>query len=71
MCVKLNLLFNSEMKVSYITYVLKHCINIKTVCPNYILELRSTNSHFFQVFIREWVKIEIVINNNVCWSLLL
>jgi len=42
MCVKLNSLFDKEMKVYYVTQVLKQCINIKTMCPNYILEFKNT-----------------------------
>jgi len=45
MCVKLNSLFDSEMKVYYVTQVLQQCINIKTLCPNYILEFRKGKSH--------------------------
>ena len=40
MCVKLNSFFDREMKVHYVTQVLKQGINIKPMCPNYILELR-------------------------------
>jgi len=36
MCVKLNSLFDSEMKVYFVTQMLKQGINIKTMCPNYI-----------------------------------
>ena len=49
MCVKLNSLFDSEMKVYYVTQVLKQGINIKMMCPNYILEFRNTKSHSVQV----------------------
>ena len=44
MFVKLNLLFDREMKVYYVT-VLKQGINIKTMCPNYIVKLGNTKSH--------------------------
>jgi len=37
MCVKLNSLFDREMKVHYVTQVLKQGVNIKLMCPNYIL----------------------------------
>jgi len=37
MCVKLNSLFDSEMKVYYVTQVLKQCTNNKTMSPDYIL----------------------------------
>jgi len=39
MCGKLNILFDCEMKVYYVTQVLKQGINTKTMCPNYILEI--------------------------------
>ena len=42
MGVELNSLFDSEMKVYYVTQVLKQDFNIKTMCPNDILELRNT-----------------------------
>jgi len=45
MCVKSNSLFDSEMKVYYVTQLLKQGINIKTMCPNYILEFRNMKSH--------------------------
>ena len=48
MCVKLNSLFDSEMKFHYVKQVLKQCINIKTMCPNYLLEIRNTKSHLLQ-----------------------
>jgi len=39
----LSLLFDSEMMEGvYVTQVLKQAINIKTMCPNYRLELRNT-----------------------------
>jgi len=41
MCDKLNSLFGREMKVYYVTQVLKQDINIKMICPNYILEFRT------------------------------
>jgi len=43
MCVKLNLLFDSEINVYYVTYVLKQCITAR--CPYYILAFRNTNSY--------------------------
>ena len=36
MCVKLNSIFDTEMKVYSVTQMSKQCINIKTMCPNYI-----------------------------------
>ena len=65
-CVKLNSLFDREMKVYYVTQVYKQGINIKTMCSNYILEFRNTKSHLLQVYLGAWVKIEIVIENHVC-----
>ena len=38
MFVKLNSLFDREMKVYHVTHVLEHGINIKTMCPNYIIK---------------------------------
>jgi len=32
------------VKSGILCYVWKQCINIKTMCPNYILEFRNTNS---------------------------
>jgi len=61
MCVKLNSLFDSECNVYYVTEVLKQCINIKTICPNYRLEFRNTKSHVLQVYLGAWVMIEIAI----------
>jgi len=37
------------MKVWYVTQMLKLGNNIKTMCPNYILELRNTKSFLLQV----------------------
>ena len=59
-------LYDSEMKVVYyVTKALNQGINIKTMCLNYILESRNTNSHFLQVGQGAWVKIETGIENNV------
>ena len=41
MRIKLNSLIDSEMKVHYVTQVLKQGINIKTMCPNYTLDLET------------------------------
>jgi len=41
MCVKLNSLYEREMKVYYVTQVLKQGVGIKMMCPNYILEFRN------------------------------
>ena len=54
------------MKGYHVTQVLKQGINIKTMCPNYIIELRNTKSHILQVYLGAWVKLEIVIENHVC-----
>jgi len=61
MCVKLNSLFDREMNVYYITHVLNQCINIKTMCSNYILELRNT-----KVYLGTLANIETVIVTHVC-----
>ena len=63
MSVKLNSIFNSEMKVYYITQVLKQCIIFKHMCPNYIIELRKTKSHLLNVYLGAWVNIEMVTEN--------
>jgi len=55
MCVKMNSLFDREIKVFYVTKELKQGINIKTMFPYYILEFRNTKSHFLHV-----------IENHVC-----
>ena len=62
MCVKLSSLFDSEMKVYYLTQVSKQDGNIQTMCPFYILEFRNTNSHLSQFYLG----IENMLN---CWSL--
>ena len=65
MCIKLNSLIDSLMNVYYVTQVLKPDINIKTMCPNYILEFRNTKSHLLHVYLGECVNIEIVIENHI------
>ena len=50
------------MKVYHVTQVLKQGINIKTMCPNYILKFRNTKSHLLQVYLGTWAKIE----NHIC-----
>jgi len=47
------------------TLVLKQGINIKTMCPNYILKFRNTEPYLLQVYLGTWVKIEIVIEKSV------
>ena len=37
MCFKLNSLFDSDMKVYYVTHVLNQGTTIKTMCHNYVL----------------------------------
>ena len=66
MCVKLNSLFDSEMKVFYVTQMLKQGNNIKTNCPNYILKFKNMNSLLLEVYLGARVKIETVIENHVC-----
>jgi len=39
------------MRVFYVTQVLTQGIDIKTMCPNYILKCRNTNSHLLQVYL--------------------
>ena len=62
-CVKLNSLFDREMKVYYVTQVLKQGTNIKTMRPKYILKFRNTKSHVLPVYLGAWVKIETVIQH--------
>jgi len=45
MWVKLNTLFDIEIKVYYVTQVLKQGIHIKMNCSSYILEFRNMKSH--------------------------
>ena len=66
MCVQLNSFLIREMKVYYVTHVLKQGIDIKTMCPDYIFEFRNTNSYLLQVYLGAWVKIEIVIEHHAC-----
>ena len=56
MCVKLISLFDREMKVCYVTHMLKQGTNIKTVCPNYILKFKNTKSHLLHVHLGAWAK---------------
>ena len=57
MCVKLNSLFDSDMMVYYVTQVLNQGINIKTMCPFYILKYRNTTLHLVYVYLCMWAKI--------------
>ena len=63
---KMKLLFNTEMKVYYVTQAFAVVANIKMMRPNYIPELRDTKSHSLQVYLGAWVKIETDIENQVC-----
>jgi len=65
MCVKLNSLFDSEIKVYCVTQVFKQCITINTMCPDYILEVGNTISHLLQIYLGAWVKVEHVVENQV------
>ena len=65
MFVKLNSLFDSEMKVYYVAQVFKQGIYIKMMCPNYILKFRNTTLLLLQVYLGAWVKIESVIEHHV------
>jgi len=51
MCVKLYSIFDRKAKVFYETQMLKQGINIKPMCPNYILKFRNTISHLLQVYL--------------------
>ena len=64
MCVTLKSLFDREMKVYYVTQVLKQGINIQTMCPNYIHEFKNMHSHLLQIYLGQWIKIESVIENH-------
>ena len=66
MCVQLNSLFDSKIKVYYVTQMLKQGTNIKTTCPYYILKFRNTKSRLLLGYLGAWVKIEIVLENHVC-----
>jgi len=61
-CVKLYSSFDMELTVYYVT----QGINIKTMCPYYILEFRNTTLHLLQVYLGAWAKIGTVIKNHVC-----
>jgi len=74
LCKKMNSLVDSEMKVYYVSEVLKQGTNIKTMYPNYIFEFKNTNSHLLHVYPDTWTKIETVTAKSSllnCWSLLL
>ena len=58
MCVKLNALVDSEMKVYYVTQVLKQGNNTETMRTYYILEFRNTKLHLLEVYLGSWVKID-------------
>ena len=49
MCVKLNSLFDKEMKIYYMLQVFKQ--SIKRMCPYYILKFRNTQSHLWQIYL--------------------
>ena len=59
MCAKLNSLFDSEIKVDFVTQVLKQVINIKATSPNYILEFRNTKPHLLQVYLNRNCQLKI------------
>jgi len=59
MCVKLNSLFDIEMKIYFVTQV-------STQGPNSILEFRNTKSLLLQVYQHAWTKIETFNENQVC-----
>jgi len=66
MCVQLSSLFDRAKKVYYVTQVLNHCINSKSVCPNYKPDFRNTTSHLLQIYLGAQAKIETVIEKHVC-----
>jgi len=41
--------------------------SIKRMCTDYRLEFRNLNSHLLQFYLGALVKIEIVIENHVCY----
>jgi len=47
MFVQLNSLFDREMKLYYVTQVLKQGRNIKLMCPNYIYSILETSTRFY------------------------
>ena len=55
MFVKLISLCDREIKVYYVTHVLKQSIK-KKMCPNYILEFRNTNPHLLLVYLSMWAR---------------
>ena len=61
MCVKLNWSFDRELKVYYVTQVIKQSINIKTMCTYYVFEFRNTKFLLLQVYLGTLINIEIVI----------
>jgi len=65
MCVKLNSLFDREMKIFLVTEVLKQGIKLKTMCPNYKLELRNMNSHRKSCLLNHWPS-AILVNIVLC-----
>ena len=48
MCVHLNSLLDRDMKLSYFTQVFNQGINIKSMCPNYIFELKTRNRMYYK-----------------------
>jgi len=59
MCAKLNSLFDSEIKVDFVTQVLKQVINIKATSLNYILEFRNTKPRLLQVYLNRNCQLKI------------
>ena len=53
MCVKLNSLFDR------VTQKVKQSINIRIVCPSYILEFRNKKSHVLQVYLGAWATLKL------------
>ena len=51
-----------QINICYNTSVLNQCLNIKTMCPNYIIEFRNRKSHVLHVYISAQAMIETVID---------
>jgi len=73
MCVTLNSLLDRDMKVFFVCQALKQGINIKTMCPNYILNFRNNKSHLFHFYLGVDQERNCHWKSSLfsCWSLLL
>jgi len=61
-CILVNPLVDREMKVYYVTHVLKQGI-LKYQNGRYVLTTTNTKSHVLQVYLGAWAKIESAIEN--------